>query len=39
MEGWKQEGREEYLPVEVSSDKLLDAAFVGGVQILKLVHG
>lgn len=25
-------------PIKVSSDKLLDAGLLGGVQILKLVH-
>lgn len=27
------------LPIEVSPDKLLDPALVGGVQVLELVHG
>lgn len=27
------------LPIEMSPDKLLDAALVGGVQVLELVHG
>lgn len=26
-------------PIEVSSDKLLDAGLAGGVQVLKLMHG
>ena len=31
--------RSAHRPIEVSSDKLLDARFVCGVQVLELVHG
>lgn len=34
----EQEGCEEHSPIEVSSDELLDVGFVGGVQVLELVH-